>query len=158
LTILSVTGHREVPNPNAVRESVRKFMADEAIDLTWTMLAAGADQLVAEEALAVGVKISAVIPFEEYEVDFEGEDRDTYRRLLEKCSTIVRMPYQSRSNRAYEEAGRTIVDKGERVLAIWDGKAADGRGGTAEIVTYSVSAGRPVDRIDPYTGTFEHLR
>ncbi len=133
-------------------------MADQAVDLTWTMLAAGADQLVAEEALAVGVRICAVIPFEEYEIDFEGEDRDGYRRLLEKCSTIVRMPYQSRSDRAYEEAGRIIVDRGERVLAIWDGKASDGRGGTAEIVTYSVSAGRPVDRIDPYTGTFEHLR
>ena len=54
---------------------------------------------------------------------------------------------------AYEAAGRYVVDHCDLLIAVWDGKPARGRGGTAEIVAYAREKKRPlivVSSLDPY--------
>jgi hypothetical protein len=157
LSTLAVTGHRDLGNPDLVRPAVKGFLRESSPTLTWSMLAAGADQLVAEEAHRLGSELAAVLPFNNYEQDFEGEDLVRYRRLLSRCTLVVRLANQSRSDRAYEEAGKAIVDRGEALVAIWDGEAADGRGGTGDIVKYAVAHGRIVYWIDSTKGVLRRL-
>jgi hypothetical protein len=71
---------------------------------------------------------------------------------------VRRLPHVARSDAAYEEAGRIIVDEGDQVLAVWDGQPADGRGGTGDIVAYALSTGRAVERIDPVDGRVEAVQ
>jgi hypothetical protein len=158
VTRLGVTGHRRLRAPELVRQAVRERLLALAPTVTWSMLAAGADQIIAEEALRAGSAISAVLPFRDYESDFSGEELDAYRRLLARCQTVRRLPHVARSDAAYEEAGRIIVDEGDQVLAVWDGQPADGRGGTGDIVAYALSTGRAVERIDPVDGRVEAVQ
>lgn len=46
--------------------------------------------------------------------------------------------------RAYEAAGRYVVDHCDMLLAVWDGRPARGRGGTAEIIAYARRRERPL--------------
>jgi hypothetical protein len=121
------------------------------------MLAAGADQLVAEEALANGSLLAAVLPFYGYEEDFKSEDLIRYRRLLGRCVQVIDLPYQVRSDHVYKEAGRSIVDRCDSLVAIWDGYYTEGEGGTSDIVNYAMEHGKTIHWIDSTTGTATQL-
>lgn len=148
MSSLAVTGHRELRSPGPIREAARDLLGRLRPQMTWSMLASGADQMIAEEALFGGSQLGAVLPFDRYEDDFDGGDLTRYRHLLSHCTEIVRLVYTSESDRAYEQAGRAIVDRGDLVVAVWDGEAADGKGGTGDIVTYALALGRALWWID----------
>jgi hypothetical protein len=59
------------------------------------------------------------------------------------CATIVLSPAETREA-AYEAVGRFILDRCDVLLAVWDGKAARGRGGTGEIVALARARGLPM--------------
>ncbi|MEY2438480.1 MAG: hypothetical protein QOF97_3316, partial [Acidimicrobiaceae bacterium] len=46
---------------------------------------------------------------------------------------------------AYERAGRAVVETSDVLVALWDGGASRGRGGTAEMVAYARERGVPVE-------------
>ncbi|MGA3159798.1 MAG: hypothetical protein ABSC77_01175 [Terracidiphilus sp.] len=48
---------------------------------------------------------------------------------------------------AYAQAGRYVVDHCDVLIAVWDGKPARGRGGTAKIVQYAQEQNRPIIRV-----------
>ena len=125
-----------------------------------TALAEGADRYVAETILErPNVEIEVVLPLtaDDYIEDFEtAASRAEFRRLL----ALVRQPVALRARplaadcapselaearkRAYEDLGRYLVQHCDVLLAVWDGEPARGRGGTAEVVQYARSIGRPV--------------
>ena len=133
-----------------------------------TPLALGADRLAASEALAQGCEIYVPMPFPQavYEEDFTGcmdpgsdakplagdEDCAEFRQLLSRASGRTELDGERNSGpdddgsagRAYEAVGRFVVRHSDLVLAIWDGKQSNGRGGTAEIVHYAATVGVPV--------------
>jgi hypothetical protein len=133
-----------------------------------TPLAFGADRLAAREALDHGFEIFVPMPFpqEVYEEDFTGnagkspgvepvaaeEDGREFRQLLSLASGKLELdgdrgsgPDGSHSaGRAYEAVGRFVVRHCDLLLAVWDGKPSNGRGGTAEIVHYAAITGIPV--------------
>ena len=55
-------------------------------------------------------------------------------------------------DQAYAKAGQLVVERCDILIAIWDGHAARGEGGTAEIVSYAKERGRSVVRIDSRSG------
>jgi hypothetical protein len=108
-------------------------------------LAAGADQLFAGIALDRGVPVTAVIPGMDYEAHLGDEEvQASYRRLLRSCVARVDLPRESTHEEAYYAAGRWIVDHADRLVAVWDGRPARGRGGTADVVAYARRTGVPV--------------
>lgn len=133
-----------------------------------TPLALGADRMAAREALDHGCEIYVPMPFPQavYEQDFGGckgnasgavalsaeEDCAEFRRLLARASGRVELDGERHSGpeddgssgRAYEAVGRFVVRHCDLLLAIWDGRPSNGRGGTAEIVHYAASVGVPV--------------
>ena len=52
----------------------------------------------------------------------------------------------------YYDAGVQVMEAADFFLAVWDGEAARGLGGTAEMVEQARAAGMPWSRVDPSTG------
>ncbi|MBZ3900548.1 hypothetical protein J8M51_02520 [Streptomyces scabiei] len=148
MTRIGITGHREIPEAAlwAVRSGIRAELRGRATTTrALSSLAAGADQLFAETALASGLQLTAVIPGMDYEPHLgDDEVRAAYRRLLKCCAERVQLPYERTHEEAYYAAGRYIVDHADRMIAVWDGAPSRGLGGTADIVDYAHLTGVPV--------------
>ncbi|MGA1984145.1 MAG: hypothetical protein ABSG84_16980 [Acidobacteriaceae bacterium] len=133
-----------------------------------TPLALGADRLAARAALDQGFGIYVPMPFSKatYEEDFTGnlgkstdaepvsaeQDLGEFRELLARASARLELDGarsfgqedDHSAARAYEAVGRFVVRHCDLLLAVWDGKPSNGRGGTAEIVRYAAITGIPV--------------
>ncbi|GGM94806.1 hypothetical protein [Streptomyces fuscichromogenes] len=148
VTRVGVTGHRAIPASvlPAVRSALRRQFSRTDVELeALSCLAAGADQLFADIALAHGVPVTAVIPGMDYEAHLGDEDvRTTYRRILRSCATRVDLPLQPTHEQAYFAAGCWIVDHCDHLIAVWDGHPARGLGGTGDVVAYARRSGVPV--------------
>jgi hypothetical protein len=150
---VGITGHQEIGYQSrwkGVRARIEKVLSQAQRPLTGlTSLAVGADQEFAEAILDQGGKLVAIIPFEGYERTFaEGSDRERYLRLLGRARVEVLSEVDS-GVESYYEAGKRIVDLCDLLVAVWDGNAPDGRGGTRDVVAYAQEQGKPIVRIDP---------
>jgi hypothetical protein len=123
---------------------------DPRIVLT-SSLAAGADTLVANEALALGYELQAPLPFTaaDYAADFSAEGRAELDRLRARATAVLELDGDRRdSTQAYAIATTTMLHQSEILIAIWDGKTDAPRGGTAWAVQQARMLGIPVLRID----------
>ncbi len=152
--VVGVTGHRFLADVDRVSAGVDEALthiqdAFPARTLNiMSSLAEGADRLVATRALArPGVTLEAVLPLppDEYVRDFATEDsRQEFSALLEQAARIVSMPPAPSRAAAYDAAGRFILDRCEALIAVWDGKEAQGQGGTGAIVAEARRRGLPL--------------
>jgi hypothetical protein len=67
------------------------------------------------------------------------------------------LPYPFPSEEAFWNAGKYIVDHSDLVVAVWDGEAARGLGGTADVVQYALTVGRKVVHVNPVARTTRSL-
>jgi hypothetical protein len=94
--------------------------------------------------------VEAIIPFADYEDRFApGAERNAYVRLLHQATRVTVLPRVGSDEESYYAAGRLIVDSSEILIAIWDGEAAKGLGGTGDIVRYALEVDKPVYHINP---------
>lgn len=113
-------------------------------------LAAGADQIFAGVVYDIGGELHVIIPSERYETTFTDQvDLDNYRRLLALTTSVTVLPFTEPTENAFYAAGRAVVDACDALLAVWDGKPAKGLGGSADVVSYARSSGKPVQVIWP---------
>ena len=113
-------------------------------------LAEGADRIVARLAMLRGASLEVVLPMPpgDYLTDFKSpSSQGEFDTLLAQATTVTELAWAGERDEAYERAGRVIVNRSDVVLALWDGQAARGRGGTAEIVSYAEQQGVPVLRV-----------
>jgi hypothetical protein len=149
---IGVTGHQRLDDPTAwqwVEQVVaRELDAAPKPLVVVTSLAIGADQLVARLALDRGGGVHAVLPFAGIERTFSEQDLSAYRDLVSRAFVeILRTPGDDED--AFLAAGQRVADLSESMLAIWDGKPARGKGGTADIVAYALASRIPVVHINP---------
>ena len=157
--VVSVSGHRdlrpaEVPQ---LQRKVRDFLSElrdtcpDRIVAVMSALAEGADRLVAREALALGMPLTIVLPMPAslYVQDFESrESRAEFDRLCAAAVDVFELPITpgntaasiatpgpSRS-RQYAQLGVFLCAHCHVLLALWDGKASDRLGGTAQVVRF----------------------
>ena len=164
---IGVTSHRNIPAAQigAIRQRVRDFFARldrDYPDLPLTVvsaLAQGGDQLVAEEALAAGARLVAVLPMEraQYAQDFlDSAEHARFDALCARAEVVElpriagnslddadKAPTGAERDRHYAQAGVYISSHCHVLLAIWDGKASDRLGGTAQTVEYHLFGTRP---------------
>lgn len=118
-------------------------------------LAEGADRLGAAAALQAGVAMDAILPFAavEYERDFtEVGSRAAFRALLQHVSSVLVLDGARDGiarDRAYDAAGKALLDNCDLLIAVWDGKPGRGRGGTHDVVEEAVRRGLPVVTVSP---------
>jgi hypothetical protein len=124
-------------------------MAEDLVGLT--SLAEGADQMFAEEVYRLGGRIRVILPFANYETRLASSGKGKFLTLLASAWTVRTLQEGSSDERSYLNAGRLIARECDRLLVVWDGLPSRGLGGTADIVAYARTIGRPVDLIDVST-------
>ena len=133
-----VTGHREISVERTAK--IRKLLRREilkAIEDGYTHFisgfAAGADLLFAE--IVVGLKAFYPITLEAA-IPYSGRMKtpdETFQRLIRCCDT-VKIHSDTYFKGCYMRRNRYMVDKSQRVIAIYDGRST---GGTAATVRYA---------------------
>ncbi len=154
---IGVTGHRKLADEQLLRNSLQKVLSriDKILSQTphtiaiISSLAEGADRLVAKEVLDLPLSgdmekpyLEAVLPLPEsdYIRDFETqESKDEFKAFLAKARSIRTLEKLEPRAASYEKGGHYVVENCDVLIAIWNGKAAAGQGGTAEIVEYARS-------------------
>lgn len=90
-------------------------------------LAEGADRMAAHEALAQGYELQCPLPFERrfYETTFQNteESRREFRDLLQRATSVFEISAANQQfvSRAYDDAGRIVIDHSDLLIALWDG-------------------------------------
>lgn len=151
---VGVTGHQQRAGIDWlwVRSRIDRYLSGKSIIVGYSSLAAGTDQIFADAVLDAGGKLIAVLPMEDYASQFEDEPLKEYERLLTKAQ-IVELRSKKSDEGAFLDAGKWIARDVDRIVAVWDGEDAIGRGGTADIVAYAIALGRQVHHIDPIKRT-----
>lgn len=170
---VGITGHRATVLPEGVAdllepvveevfrqlsEATHRLHAEEAgifaeappMLRLHTPLATGADQVAANSARACGYQIRALLPFapDEYAKDFEGSDLDEFTRHLASASSMFALPGdRADGDEAYVMVGKAVVAAADILVAIWDGRAGNGPGGTAHVVEVALANSVPVIHI-----------
>jgi hypothetical protein len=115
-----------------------------------TSLAAGADQLFADLVLKRGGVLEAVIPSKGYESTFNDvQTRRHFDFLLRQAARVEVLEYEWPSEEAFFAGGKRVVSICDELIAVWDGLPSRGHGGTADVVAYAQSIGKPVRVIWP---------
>jgi hypothetical protein len=157
--VVAVTGHRDlVPAEIAgLRDRVRSFLGrlrDDNPERPVTVmcgLAEGADRLVAEEAIALGLRLSVSLPMarDSYVRDFVSDaSRAEFDRLCAHAVEVFELPLAPGEthasiaapgpgrSRQYAQLGVFLCAHCHVLLALWDGKPSDRVGGTAQVVRF----------------------
>jgi hypothetical protein len=152
----------------AVPENPREVPPERQTPFRWVVvspLAEGSDRIVAREVLArrplpldpeqtpPRLEVVLPMPLERYREDFETpQDRGEFDELFAKASWTnqddelipTEVEHGPPRNAAYRMAGRSVVNRCDVLIAIWNGKPAAKVGGTGDIVPYAIQQGRPV--------------
>lgn len=148
---LGITGHREIPpsGVDAIRDALQALVQHHGRVVGVSSLAKGADQLFARCVLSCGKSLEAIIPCREYASTFDEADRDSYFELLRQAANVEILDYELPSEDAFLAAGQRLVHDVDLLVAVWDGRAAEGKGGTADVVRYAQSINVPVAVVWP---------
>lgn len=167
--VLGVTGHRNIVKDDYadIAAQTEKAMAeiqslcksnkgDNTPLVLLTGLAQGADMLVCDVAIKLGIQYIAVLPceLEEFKKSFNDIDDlsklDTY--IQKAYDTVIAPDYekdfdnqskcgQKVDNYQYRQVGIYIAEHSHVLFGLWDGKPASPFGcGTAEVIDFAINA------------------
>jgi hypothetical protein len=168
--VLTAIGREAVAAHNKYAEY---FLAQQPFIAVISALAEGADRLGAHAAIAlqqtaphdigVGFQLDVPLPFavDAYKKDFMTEDsKSEFDALLRHDRSVLVLPGERgrpgdsqqaatlRENCSYEDAGLTLLNQSDLILAVWDGEAGAGRGGTRDLLDIAARSGTPIIHID----------
>lgn len=148
---VGVTGHQDLQASAAVemRQVIHELFRRYGRITGICSLAAGADQLAAEAILELGGEVEVVLPCDRYAHTFNSKALTEFNRLLSRATAVTVLPYPEPSESAFLAGGLVVVERSQRILAVWDGLPSRGLGGTADIVMYARALNRPVDVVWP---------
>jgi len=154
--VVGFTGHRRIENENKIAQVLRGVIAslqkEVGRDLIGrSSIASGADTLFAEACLAANMKWIAQLPFPEAEFknDFSETDWKRARALLDRAERIQVSSESPERPRGYLDCGLATVEGADLMVAVWDGQAPRGLGGTAQIVEHARAVQKPLVLISP---------
>jgi len=141
---VGICGHRSVRESpdllsaiDKVIEKITQAYSFQSLKLV-SPLAEGADCIVTKRMLSTSnASLVALLPFttEDYLEDFSTQESiREFRDLYQQARQVIELPGSMVREEAYVALGRTLLDHSTILVAIWNGKPANGKGGTAEIV------------------------
>ncbi|WP_063729803.1 hypothetical protein [Streptomyces sp. RTd22] len=155
MTTIAVTGHMDLTDESVplVRAELDKVLAayESSRLVGVSCIAKGSDSLFAEAVLAVGGSLVVVIPSQDYrQVKVKPDHAATFDRLVEAADEVLVMPHETANRQAYEAANAVLLERADRLVAVWNGQPPTGKGGgTADVVYQAREAGVPVDVVWP---------
>ncbi|MFJ8143078.1 hypothetical protein [Streptomyces sp. NPDC096013] len=155
MTTLAVTGHMDLTKDSvplvrdALRETLKPYAAEGSL-VGVSCIAKGSDSIFAEVVLDLGGSLVAVIPSKDYRQNKVKPDHAaTFDRLIDAADKVLVLDNETANRAAYEDANRAILQRAERLVAVWNGEPPSGKGGTADTVLEARAAGLPVDVVWP---------
>lgn len=153
MTVIGVTGHTNITNATTrlVRAEIVDILESKPGDITGlTCLARGADQSFADAVIDVGGSLIVVVPAHDYfDAITDSAAQERCRQYLATATSKVTMDHETSGPNAYFDASRYLIDHCDLLLAVWDGSAPSGSGGTADAVDYAREHGRMVTVVWP---------
>jgi hypothetical protein len=157
--VVAVTGHRdlvpaEIPGLRALVKDLLVQLVEQNTDRrlrVMSALAEGADRLVADVAMELGVELIVPLPMQKdlYMQDFATrESREHFESLCAHASSIFELPVAKGSSleqisqpgplrsRQYAQLGVFLCAHCHILLALWDGKQNGELGGTGQVVKF----------------------
>ena len=156
--VVGFSGHRQVADEAGVAtalrtslEALRREVAGEWIGLS--SVAVGGDQMFVDQLLEVGMSWHAILPLPraEFQKDFTPDEWTAVEQRLARAEHTRVISENGAREDAYLDCGMETVDNADVLLALWDGQSARGKGGTADVVEYAMSLGKPLIIIDAAT-------
>lgn len=152
--MIGFTGHAGLPprTVELVERELRSRLAAFASPLLVgvSLLGPGCDQLFARIVLELGGHLYVVVPAKRYRDQFtDPQSQQTYDHLYQQCAILEELEYLDSTEEAHMAAGRVMVERCTRLLAVWDGQPSKGLGGTADVVAYAQQQRIPVEVIWP---------
>ena len=149
--IVGFTGHRRIENEGKVAQVLRDLVVSLRRELGREIvgrssIASGADTLFAEACRGAKIPWIALLPFPEAEFkkDFTDGDWKRARELLDQAERVEVWSATAERPAGYLDCGLATVDGANLMLALWDGKAPRGAGGTAQIVEHARRVQKPL--------------
>lgn len=153
--MVGFTGHRHLTDPAgaaaAIRgalDALRREVPGEWIALS--SIAGGSDQLFVRQARASGLAWHAILPMTraEFAKDFTPRDWEAVEQMLAAADHVRTIDENGDRKDGYLDCGIETVNGADVLIAFWDGEGARGKGGTADVVEYAQSIGKPLMIID----------
>ncbi|MFI2346980.1 hypothetical protein ACH492_07940 [Streptomyces sp. NPDC019443] len=155
MTTIAVTGHMDLTEASTslVRTALDELLkpyADGGL-VGVSCIAKGSDSLFAEAVLAVSGRLVVVIPSQDYrQSKVKSDHAELFDRLVEAADEVLVMPHEAANRQAYEAANAVLLERSDRLVAVWNGESPSGKGGgTADVVAEAREAGLPVDVVWP---------
>jgi tetratricopeptide (TPR) repeat protein len=152
----------------SVRLRIQTLLEHWGVGLGYSGAAGGADIIFAETIHALGGETCLILPvdretFCQWSVQGSGAEYvKRYRQALTHAAFVGESPFSRQDLEGgglWDFGNRMILGNALqraseletplKVLAVWDGKRGDGRGGTADMVALARQCGLTVDVIDP---------
>lgn len=153
MTTIAVTGHLGLTDSTVplVQQELRNLLRGHQGELVGvTCLARGSDTLFAEAVVEAGGRLVVILPSRDYRQAKVKPDHAPAFDRLAAVAEVVTMPYDTANREAYEAANGELLERADRLVAVWDGSPPSGKGGgTADAVEQARSAGVPVDVVWP---------
>lgn len=132
-----------------LRQEGERWFLPEPVDLRMvSALAEGADRMCAAAGLAACFSLDVPLPFtrDVYCDDFpDPQSKAEFRQFLGRASTILELPGdRAQADNAYSLVGGAILAISDILIAVWNGEASAGRGGTGDVVASALEQGKPV--------------
>ncbi len=156
--VVGFTGHRQLADDvgaaaviRASLEMLRRETPGEWIALS--SIANGGDRLFVREARSLGLSWHAILPLPraEFAQDFTPGEWAAVEATLETADHLRVLGDVVDRDEGYLDCGIETVNECDVLLAVWDGHPPRGKGGTADVVQYAMSIGKPVVIVDALT-------
>jgi hypothetical protein len=163
--VVGFTGHRQLADVGRISGAVvaaltalRNEGPGEWIALS--SVAVGSDLVFTRQALGLGLAWHCVLPLPaaEFKKDFSDEEWKQVEALLPEAEQVRVIAENGEREDAYLDAGMETVHACDVLLAVWDGEAARGKGGTADVIAYARELDKPLVIIDAVTGAVRRER
>ncbi|MDO9304429.1 MAG: hypothetical protein Q7T77_03820 [Sulfuricurvum sp.] len=167
---VGITGHRNIDRNDKklklilTEELKRIFEINDKVTLL-SPLAEGSDRMFVDTAFQIGEekiqKLRVMMPFEKnvYLKDFEtAKSKEEFLVMTPEEGSkqyrgvdveILTVPCQEIKEDAYLKSGQWTAKNSDILIVIWDGKPANGKGGTAEIIEYAKQEEKKIIWINP---------
>lgn len=163
--VLALTGHRPGENKKKgtpdklwgrnmndphyaeVKKQLADYCKKHHIDTIVSGMALGFDQLGAEVALDLGLKLVAAVPCKGQEKLWPKDAQRKYHEILNKAYEVFYISNEEYdpSKSQMQDRNKWMIDNADEVFALFNGTP----GGTKNAVDYAELIGKPIKRLDP---------
>jgi len=156
---VGITGHQDltIAESNWLKEELEIEIKQMKIEKAYSCLAIGADQLFARVILSNNIPLIAVTPCSKYEQTFDNKNIELYRNLVTQAINEIQLEYDNPSEKAFYEAGKTVVNNSDVIFVFWNNLPSKGLGGTADIVSFAKSLNKKIIHLNPITKTKKYI-